>query len=123
MSIGLLVNRMSINSHVSSRELIVRVLCDEWPLTIRQIHERIERAYGFECTYQAVFNQVKEMSESSIVCSNGKHYKLNEKWLEGVNEFVEVLLEHYQRNPRGIIGPIVAGQETEKPAKSLPLNT
>ena len=104
MSLGLFFNDGGFSSDISTKELIVRILCDEWPLSVRQIHDRMQRSHGIECSYQAAFKQVKGLLGKGIICSHGRCYKMNEKWLERVNSFIEGLLDHYEKNPSGVIG-------------------
>lgn len=104
MTLGFFFNGGGFNGDISTKELIVRILCDEWPLSVRQIHERMKRRHGIYCSYQAVFKQVKELLDKGILSSKGRYYKMNEKWLEGVNLFIKNLLEYYEKNPQGIIG-------------------
>jgi len=105
MSLGLFFNEEGFNSDISTKELVVRILCDEWPLSIRQIHERVKRTHAVECSYQAVFKQVKALAEKGIIQSDGRYYSMNLEWIERVGFFVRSLQEHYKKNPEGVIGP------------------
>jgi len=104
MPLELLGNGEGLSSSNSVRDLIVRVLCDEWPLTARQVHERIKRSYALGCSYQAVFKQVKELVEKGILDFDGKLYQVNIEWVEKVCHFAVNLKEHYAKNPEGNLG-------------------
>ncbi len=104
MLLGLFLVPNGKSQENSTKEIIVSILCYEWPLTIKQIHNRIVRTHGFNCSYQAVFKQVKELVQKKVLKENGKQYKINEKWIESVHEFTEDLKEHYSKNPNGVIG-------------------
>jgi hypothetical protein len=89
----------------SIKGLVVRILCDEWPLSVREMHERIKRTHGIGCSYQAVFKQVKELLENNVVLSEGRYYKINREWLARMNARIESLLEFQEMHPEGILGP------------------
>ena len=86
------------------KNAVIFILCREWPLSIAQIYKRITRHYGINCSYQAVFKQVKELESSGILVRNGRTYKLNERWLSMVQLFIGEVLEKYKSFPDGMIG-------------------
>ena len=100
MSLGLFFN----TSNISSKELIVKILCEEWPLSVRQIHERMKRTHAVDCTYQATFKQVKELAEKGVILNEDRQYHMNLEWLEKIGFFIQNLLEYYEKNPSGVIG-------------------
>jgi len=114
MLLGLFLVPDGKGAENSTKELIISILCYEWPLTVKQIHNRIVRMHGFQCSYQAIFKQVKELSQKKVLDGSGKHYKINEKWIGSVHGFTEDLMEHYSKNPQGIIGAR-NGVFTERP--------
>ncbi len=104
MLLGLFLIPGGKGAENSTKELIVSILCNEWPLTVKQIHNRMVRTYGFGCSYQAIFKQVKELAGKKVLEENGKLYKISEKWIDSMHDFTEDLKEHYTSNPNGIIG-------------------
>lgn len=104
MSLGLFFNEKGFDSGISTKELIVRILCEEWPLSVRQIHERMKRTHAVDCTYQAAFKQVKELAEKGVILNEDRQYQMNLEWLERVGFFIQNLLEYYEKNPSGVIG-------------------
>jgi len=88
----------------SLRNVIILILCMEWPLSVAQIYKRVIRAYGIACSYQAVFKQVKELESTSVLTKEGRLYKLNEGWLHSINGFISDVLARYKENPCGVIG-------------------
>jgi len=90
---------------ISRKELVVKILSEEWPLSIRQIHERMKRMYAVDCSYQAVFKHVKELGTKGIIESDGRQYSLSLEWMERLYVFIQNHLECCEENPEGIIGP------------------
>ncbi len=88
----------------SLRNIIILILCAEWPLTVSQIYKRLLRSYGVSCTYQAVFKQVKELVSEGLLIMDEKGYRINERWLLTLNKFILGVLERYKENPQGVLG-------------------
>lgn len=99
-------------SRNSTKELVIRILAREWPLSVRQIHKRIRRSHGVNCSYHAVFKQVKKLVRRGIVSKKKHCYRINLEWCDEVDCFAKSVKENYQENPEGIIGRT---SEEEKP--------
>ena len=92
--------------NVSVKEVVIRILSEEWPLSVKQIYERAKRMHAVECTYQAVFKHVKELSDKGILEREGHYYTINVEWLRRLYFFAQSHIEFYKDNPNGIIGPV-----------------
>lgn len=86
---------------MSLKNAIVLILCMEWPLSVAQIYKRIIRGYGIDCSYQAVFKQVKELENANVLLKEGRFYKLNQAWLVSLNSFITCVIARYKENPSG----------------------
>ncbi len=93
------------SSNCSIKEIVVMILSEEWPLSVRQIYERLRRMHAVECSYQAVFKHVKELSRRGILDCRERRYMISLGWLERLYLFVQNYLECYEQNPGGVIGP------------------
>ena len=92
-------------SNCSIKEIVVMILSEEWPLSVGQIHERLRRMHAVECSYQAVFKHVKELSRRGILDCRERRYRISLEWLERLYLFVQNYFECYEQNPAGVIGP------------------
>ncbi|MCX8190300.1 MAG: hypothetical protein N3F05_03690 [Candidatus Diapherotrites archaeon] len=88
---------------LSLKNAIVLILCMEWPLSVAQIYKRIIRGYGIDCSYQAVFKQVRELESTNVLVKEGRAYRINEEWLKSVNSFVTLVISKYKANPNGCL--------------------
>jgi len=65
----------------SSKEIIIQILSEEWPLSSKQIHSKIRR-YGKSVSYQAVHKTLKELIKNNVLKrSDSKKYKINLTWV------------------------------------------
>ena len=82
----------------SVKDLIISILGKEWPLSTRQIFNRIQKIYALSCSYQAVHKSIKKLLESSVIEKNGKEYQLNLAWLDELKNFSEDIQKEYNHN-------------------------
>lgn len=73
-----------------SRQFVLEVLAREWPLTARQVFERI-RNRGLGITYQAVHKVLGQLSKEGITERSGKGYLLSRQWVFDLKHFAEKL--------------------------------
>lgn len=82
----------------SARELIVSLLSREWPLSIKEIYNRLRREHGFSASYQAVHKAVLQAAENGVLEKQGTKYMLNKEWIEGVKKFGAEVDSCYREN-------------------------
>jgi len=75
----------------SIRNKIIEVLSENWPLSAKQIYNKLQRSHGVSVSYQAVHKQLKLMLEEKIILKNEKNLSLNSEWIENKKSFFENL--------------------------------
>ena len=86
-----------IDAKRSTKKLILFALAREWPLSPKQIYTRLNQNQGIECTYQAVYKQVKEMEFLQILEKQERGYLINEKWLDKIVAFCCDIKDIYRK--------------------------
>ncbi|MFH1895728.1 MAG: hypothetical protein ABIJ74_04115 [archaeon] len=84
------------------RNKIVEVLTDEWPLTAKQIYNRLQRSYGVSVSYQAVHKQLKLMLEEKMLLKNQANYSISEEWLQKIQKNIGLMAERIKGTSKGI---------------------
>ncbi len=79
------------------RELIISILADNWPLTIKKMHNKIKKEYSLSVSYQAIHKAINELKEKGIVEKTKKEYKLSIEWIKKLKEFSERLERNYKK--------------------------
>ncbi|MBN2126918.1 MAG: hypothetical protein JW703_00835 [Candidatus Diapherotrites archaeon] len=79
----------------STKELIVRVLGREWPLTGKEIFNKVQKESDKSISYQGVQKQVKELVERTVLTKSIDGFQLNIEWLDLNKKTSEELLEKY----------------------------
>ncbi len=96
----------------STRELVISLLSEEWPLSAKEIFERVKRE-GDAISYQAVHKAIQQLEEDSIVSKSGKDYQLNPLWISRQKDFFSGLNEKVcQGKSKYEIKPNFTGTQT-----------
>lgn len=85
----------------STKDAIVQILSEEWPLSVKQIYERVQKKVDKAITYQAVHKVVQELEKEKIVEKEGTGCKLNKGWIDKIKQFGENLSTDYASASRG----------------------
>ena len=85
------------------KELIIDVLKDEWPLTLKLIYNKLKKEYQSSVTYQAVFKAVNELLKDKVLIKTAKTYSINMKWVDDlINNAREIKAKYISKNlPEG----------------------
>ncbi len=93
MSISVKVS--TLGKQTTLKDNIISILSSEWPLSAKKIHSEVKKA-GANVTYQAVFKSIKELYSDNILEREGKEYKLNISWIDGIEDFAKNLKRSYE---------------------------
>lgn len=88
----------------STRNLIISILSNEWPLTAKQIHSRLSRKHGKNTSYQAAHKLIKELESGKILSRVKDGYKLSEDWIEEQSEFFNEMKVKYAGKESAFFG-------------------
>lgn len=86
--------KLSTNN-ASTQEKIISILSETWPLSAKEIHNRLVREHGSELSYQAIHKTLCELEENYILEREGKGYKLGRSWISNMKEFVNEIDSRY----------------------------
>ena len=80
------------------KEGIVTLLAKEWPLSVKQIFNKLKAEFGLSVSYQAVYKTINLLAAEEIVHKNGKGLELNREWIKKSKE-LSLQLESAYSNP------------------------
>lgn len=64
------------------RNLIVQLLAKEHPLSLMNIHKRLEKNFGTRVSFQATRKAAKTLVEAAVLSRNSnKEYEISRKWI------------------------------------------
>lgn len=80
------------------KEGIVSLLAKDWPLSGKQIFNKLKAEFNLNVSYQAVYKTIKLLAAEEIVHKNGKEFELNREWIKKSKE-LSLQLESTYSNP------------------------
>ncbi|MFA5856304.1 MAG: hypothetical protein WC867_03035 [Candidatus Pacearchaeota archaeon] len=94
MSFNIIVPEVSDKPN-STKDMIITLLTYEWPLTLKQIYNRIKKQYTYSSTYQSVYKAVKELCEKKSLIEKDKKYEINIDWIKKLQSFTDIVETNY----------------------------
>lgn len=79
----------------STREKVIVLLSNEWPLSAKQIYSKVSK--GENLSYQAIHKVLKNLEASGTIVMVGKNYKLSDSWVSGLKKFSEEIHQRYSK--------------------------
>lgn len=86
----------------NTRNKIIEILSNEWPLTAKQIYNRLKRSYGVNISYQAVHKHLTQMIEEKKILKNQSGYCINEEWVQKIQKNAESMAQKIKNNTKGV---------------------
>ena len=102
---------LKFDTNASSKEKAVNILSESWPLTGKQIFEKLTREYSHKITYQGTHKLLAELMEEGIIEKADSKYRLNRQWLDNTKKFFEQANKRYESSTK---------TETVKPSTDEP---
>lgn len=88
---------LPVGGSSSSKDLVVQILSREWPLTAKQIYNKLVRESGKSVSYQAVHKIVLQLVSDGVLLKEGKGYCLSELWIKDLKKSASLLEEKYSK--------------------------
>ncbi len=84
----------------SAKGTIIGVLANEWPLSTKEVFNRLKKRHSFSVSYQAVHKALNELEKAEIIKKENKKYSLHRKWIENIKFFAKDLDSKYKNNTK-----------------------
>ncbi len=95
------------------KELVVKVLSEEWPLSAREIYGRISKHSGV--SYQGVHKALKQLAANRVLEERAGKYSLDIGWITGLRRAGESLERKYLKSATDFL-EVGAGSSVDKDA-------
>jgi hypothetical protein len=79
----------------SSKGVIIQILGEEWPLSAKEIFNRVKKNSGQPISYQAVHKTLGELLEGKVLEKSEKGYSLSLNWIDSGQKFFSALHASY----------------------------
>ncbi|NUN11167.1 hypothetical protein HUU53_00800 [Candidatus Micrarchaeota archaeon] len=85
------------------KQLVVTVLSAEWPLSTKQVYNKIKNDLNYNISYQGVHKVVKQLVDLSIISTTKNNkYELNLNWLKEIERFGRITKNAYSETKKGL---------------------
>ena len=91
-------NSLGIIAEKGTKNQIIQILSNEYPLTAKKIYERLQKQYSSTISYQGVHKTIKELEKNSIIERKNNDYLLNVEWLHQSKNSLEKIEKKYLKN-------------------------
>jgi hypothetical protein len=88
----------------SSREILIDILSQEWPLSAKELHNRVCKESGVAVSYQAIHKLVNTLEDENVLLKQGKSYQLDSVWIEKQESYFCGIKKGYQNKVGGYEG-------------------
>jgi len=85
----------SFGSGETTKDTIIQILGQEWPLSAKEIFNRVKKHSKQPISYQAVHKTLGELLESKVLEKNEKGYLLSLNWIDSGSNFFSGLHASY----------------------------
>jgi len=87
----------------STKQKIIDLLSNEYPLPAKSIHSKLQRLYSAEITYQGVHKTLKEMEHEKVIERKKNEYLLSIEWIQKSKKMMERVEQKYLQNQKIVI--------------------
>ena len=84
----------------STKDQIINVLSNSWPLNAKEIYNKLQKEFGSELSYQGVHKTLIELEKNNILTHNGQGYELSKQWISSSKDFFTELDYKYSKAPQ-----------------------
>ncbi len=88
---------LRMNGNHSTKDQIVSILSQEFPLSAKQIFNYVSKNSG-NVSYQAVHKALQELVSGCVVEKRGKEFLLSSRWIDYLNNYSNQLGYRYNNN-------------------------
>ena len=80
----------------SSKEKIVGVLGERWPLSAKEIYNELQKISSSTFSYQATHKMLLQLVDSGVIVKTGGKYELNREWISSMKKISLNLKQNYK---------------------------
>jgi hypothetical protein len=89
----LIIPGLGVNE--STKSAIITILGQQFPLTAKEIHNRLIKEFGLEIKYQSTHKALIELLDERVLDKEKFSYRLNNVWINKVVDYGKILTEKY----------------------------
>lgn len=92
----------ALGGQPNTKQAIISILSNEWPLSAKQLYQKVTKETNKQLTYQAVHKILNQLAEQQIILKHNQAYQLNPQWITQIKNFGQTI-DHVYSNESGKI--------------------
>jgi hypothetical protein len=89
------------------KEKIIIILSTEFPLTIKELKQKIKNNFNDSVSYQSVHKELSHLMSDEIIKYDNKKYLLNIEWIKQVGLFSDLIVSNYTSQKKHSINKLL----------------
>ncbi len=85
----------------NTRNKIIEILSEDWPLTAKKIYNKLQRLYGISVSYQAIHKKLKQMTKEKVLLKNEAGYSISKEWIRTIQKNTSLMAERIEKEQKG----------------------
>lgn len=86
----------------STKDLVISLLVDEYPLSAKQITNKIKSKFGVSVTFQGVYKAINQLITDGVLSKEGKNLQISKDWIINAKLFLDSLQTKYFEETKAI---------------------
>lgn len=88
----------ALGKPTATKDIVVQILCQRWPLSVKEICNGVKKLSSRPISYQAVHKILAELLKGGIVEKSEKGYSLSLSWIDSSQQFFSGLHASYSND-------------------------
>jgi len=86
----------------STKDLVISLLIDEYPLSAKQITNKIKSKFSVSVTFQGVYKAINQLIDNGVLIKDGKNIQISKDWITNAKSFIDSLQRKYFEETKAI---------------------
>lgn len=80
-------------NNASTKEKIIHLLAEKWPLSAKEVYEKVTREYSSDKSNQAIHKFLQELEKENTIEKTENKWKLKKEWIQKGQQFFNKAME------------------------------
>ena len=97
-------NSLGLLAEKSTKNQIIQVLSEQWPLSVKEIHNQLVKQHSFQGSYQAIFKALKELEETNVLEKEDSKFRVNYAWVKKLSSMSKAMENNFrEKTQNGVV--------------------
>lgn len=83
------------SKNLQTKDMIISLLAQNYPLTAKQISNKIKKEFQHSVTFPAVYKAINQLIDEGVLSKEGQEIMIDKKWIKKTKTFIDNLQKKY----------------------------